>query len=408
MKLSVRMLGGFSMTMDGATITLGQKRMTKAIQLLQILFLHMESGISKEELMEDLYGFDDIGNLNNSLNNLIYRLKKQLTAAGFPQQEYIIIDGGVCYWRGDLEIEVDAALFEQEIAEAEQQKDLVEKETLYISALERYNGELLPQLSNESWVAVKSVQLKNLYTKALKTVSVMMMEHQQYQQLLGFYNKAAEMYPFEEWQISQMEVMNRMELYDEAREVFHSTMNMYSEEGLQPTESMRERMRQLSGQVAYAQDDFHTIQMRLKEEHFFDKHGAYFCPYPSFVDTYRYVCRTMERSGQTGYLMMVSLRFVGSPMQIPSYVKDDLAEAIGRSLRRGDLYCRYSNSQFLVLLPGAQREDCDMIFNRISKRYFEVSSLKKFNLQYEVEPLEPLYEQAEPVTFKKKTSAWGF
>ena len=33
-------------------------------------------------------------------------------------------------------------------------------------------------------------------------------------------------------------------------------------------------------------------------------HGAYYCPFPSFIDTYRAVGRMLERSGQSAYLML--------------------------------------------------------------------------------------------------------
>ncbi|WP_394925591.1 hypothetical protein [uncultured Robinsoniella sp.] len=43
--------------------------------------------------------------------------------------------------------------------------------------------------------------------------------------------------------------------------------------------------------------------------------------------------------------------------------------AIQRSLRRGDLYTRYSPCQFLLLLPGTNKENCSIISTRIDRNF---------------------------------------
>ena len=53
--------------------------------------------ISKEKLMADIYKSGEFNNRNNSVNNAVYRLRKMLTDAGVPGDEYIAIENGtVC------------------------------------------------------------------------------------------------------------------------------------------------------------------------------------------------------------------------------------------------------------------------------------------------------------------------
>lgn len=102
-KLEICMLGGFTIHYNGYPISFSKGSKFKSIQLLQILLIHKKTGISKEQLLSYLYDWEVINDRNNSLNSLIYRLKKQLVAAGLPKEEYILLKNGICYWSADTE-----------------------------------------------------------------------------------------------------------------------------------------------------------------------------------------------------------------------------------------------------------------------------------------------------------------
>ena len=97
--LKVRMLGGFTLEYKGKELVLDRNNVSKTTQLFQLLLLHtQDGGISKAALIDALYGRSDVENKNGSLNNTIFRLRKQLTAAGLPESSYININGGMCTW----------------------------------------------------------------------------------------------------------------------------------------------------------------------------------------------------------------------------------------------------------------------------------------------------------------------
>lgn len=84
--LKVRMLGGFTLEYKGKELVLDRNNVSKTTQLFQLLLLHtQDGGISKAALIDALYGRSDVENKNGSLNNTIFRLRKQLTAAGLPE-----------------------------------------------------------------------------------------------------------------------------------------------------------------------------------------------------------------------------------------------------------------------------------------------------------------------------------
>ena len=82
----------------------------------------------------------------------------------------------------------------------------------------------------------------------------------------------------------------------------------------------------------------------------------------------------MERNGQSIYLMLCTIiDSSGRPMEHSSRLDTmsrTLHEAIKHSLRRCDSFTRYSPAQFLVLLVGTNRENCQLISDRIL-RFFQ-------------------------------------
>ena len=56
-----------------------------------------------------------------------------------------------------------------------------------------------------------------------------------------------------------------------------------------------------------------------------------------------------------------------------SALSEELYDTIMHSLRRGDSFTQYSPSQFLILLVGTSKENCQMIFERIGAHAWNVN-----------------------------------
>lgn len=118
-KLTVYMLGRFSLQYGDEVLSLGRNSASKLAQLLQILWLSGEKGIGRDDLVGMLYDRDSLSSLNNSLNNLIYRLRHVLPLGGFPKSQYVINRDGVYFWDQEIPVWVDAREFENLIEAGE-------------------------------------------------------------------------------------------------------------------------------------------------------------------------------------------------------------------------------------------------------------------------------------------------
>ena len=148
------MLGGFAVYYDGEAVALNKIGSSKSIRLLQMLLLSLPGGISKNEIMDNLYGWNekaDMANRNKNLNNLIYRLKGQLTAGGLPAEDYVEIREGMCCFKSSLPLELDTQEFEAVLKQAGNERD-AKRALLLWKANELYCGELLPANLSEEQV----------------------------------------------------------------------------------------------------------------------------------------------------------------------------------------------------------------------------------------------------------------
>ncbi|MCI7263582.1 MAG: BTAD domain-containing putative transcriptional regulator [Otoolea sp.] len=380
--LCVNMLGGFSITYEQKPVSFGKRSQSRFLQLFQILVLHRE-GVAKDKLIEAIYDWEELGNKNNCLNNLVYRLRKQLVSAGLPEEDYVRVSKGICTWSGSMPLYLDVWEMEDEYRLAEQTEDREKKIAHFMRAWELYRGELLPQLASEGWVIVESIRLKKLYEEIVRKLGGLLREHREYQKMYRVYSAAAALYPFDEWEICQMDSLMLMERYEEALKLYNDTVKRYSEElGLPPSKRMMESFQRMREKLVKTEDCFTEIMENLEEDT--AAFGAYYCAYPSFVDTYRILCRVTERSGQSAFLMSCTLNQLNNSHEkknsqsVALWLKD----AICNSLRRGDICTRYSKNKYLIILMGMHQEDSQIVTGRIKEKFFQKAGTAGYQLEF--------------------------
>ena len=340
--LKVRMLGGFTLEYKGKELVLDRNNVSKTTQLFQLLLLHtQDGGISKAALIDALYGRSDVENKNGSLNNTIFRLRKQLTAAGLPESSYININGGMCTWDPDIETSVDVCDFKQTIESARHEKSQKTKMEIYAKAWKLYTGEFLPDMMGEDWAVVENIACRDMY-------------------------------------------------FDCVEELCHylKTEEKFEELGLSPSAGMLERFKLMGERTSQAAGAIEDIKYRLREKESIE--GAYYCTYPSFVDVYHVFGRMMERTGMSVFLMLCTLNFINieTDDENQKYYSELLRESIQKAVRKGDFYTRYNIQQYLVMLIGITQENCTLVSKRINKEFNKrLTRRKNVSIDYYVASL---------------------
>ena len=389
-ELHVQMLGGFSMYYGDEAIALNKIGGSKSLRLLQILLLSRRSGISKNELMDYLYGWNEKAaavNRNKNLNNLIYRLKGQLISCGLPDSEYIKIREGMCWFKPEFPVVLDTEVFEETVETVKKMRGGAERFAFLRMDEERYSGELLPTNLSETWFFQKSRRFKELYVLTIQELEKIFKEKKDYQNRINLYIKASAIYPFDNWQVQLIRCYLEIYQYEEALKVYNDTSELYAREmSIAPTEEMQECFETLE-----LLDENHTRNPRdiggwrdldrafqgrkndIERLLFEERHikGAYYCTYPSFVDYCRLIVRSKERSEISAILMFLTLsqkKKISKTMNLSEQMQI-LKSAIGDSLRTGDAYTRYGNRHFILMLTKTELKYCSTIFRRIEESY---------------------------------------
>lgn len=385
--LRVQMFGGFAMRCGGRTVSFHKAESSKSIRLLQMLLLSMPAGAPKSEIMDTLYGWSekaDAASRNRNLNNLIYRLKKQLVAGGLPEQNYVETTGGICRFCTDLPFHLDALEFQELVEQVRSgAEDRIE---LLWRANEIYSGELLSANLSDAWFFRKSRYYRELYVWSVEELEKELLKNGDRNGCLKLYARAAAIYPFDNWQLRQMRCNLELYRYDEALNIYHKTAELYAREmAMEPPKELQECFESLKlmdenhRRSARDVEDFRDmdkafrrkrddIRQALYEEKVINK--AYYCPYPSFVDYCHLVVRAKERNEFSAVLMFLTLsqKKERKKINIPGEM-DLLKEVLKEALRIGDAFTRYGSRHFILMLTKTEIESCGGIFRRVETMY---------------------------------------
>ncbi|WP_242826914.1 AfsR/SARP family transcriptional regulator [Butyrivibrio sp. MC2013] len=395
--LYVRMLGKFSLTYDGKEVTPGRNNASKFTQLLQIVWLQGDKGVSKDELVSSLYGDDETSNVSNSFNNLLYQMRKQMVAAGLPAEGYVrkqkkifVTDPAVPVW-------VDTLAFKEAFEKGQSAQSDDERCKYYTEAFDLYQGELLPALSTETWVIMESVALRKKYNVLVQWLGEYLTARKKYDEAFRVYGRAADIYPEGDWQAGQIETLINKGDYKSALKVYDDTVAYYTGElGLPVPDKLLDVYHRMSSKIDNAPGQIHEIQAEMKSDRKSVERaddGAYDCTYPSFIDAYHILSRNMARTGYSVFMMLCTLvDYEGKMIRNQDKLRarsGALWEAIHMTLRQGDTFTKYSNSQYLILLVGTSQEDCDIIYRRINKKLKEIAG-PRADFKYSVVSLAEL------------------
>ena len=91
----VRFFGKFCINYNGRQMFLGRNKASKAVRLFQMLIVYQDTGISREQLIEQLFAGDGVSDYANSLRVNAHRMKKMLIEFGLPKEEYCISKDGI-------------------------------------------------------------------------------------------------------------------------------------------------------------------------------------------------------------------------------------------------------------------------------------------------------------------------
>lgn len=382
--LRVQMLGGFEVTYADMPIITKDARNSMLTQLMQYLIVNRNKMVSQDELISVLLGEDEMGNPAVTLKNIVYRLRKLLVAGGI-EKECIIYKKGAYGFCSDLPCDIDIEKFAA-LANEIRSKKMSEAERLELcfEAMDLYKGEFLLKVSGEPWVMKNSLYYQDMYLAVVEKAYEIASEMGEYERILPQLKKAAQIYPYEEevylMHISCLHELGKIK--EAVAEYELVTAILFDDLGIGPSERLRELYTQITDGVQQVSDSIVDIRNKMNE--MATEKGSFFCNLETFANIYQFAVRHMDRSGKSVFLMLCSLSEMDdSPLKTGTRMKKVIAatrEAVRLTCRKGDVYTRYSPTQFLLMLMEIKQENCDVVAGRLRRNFYKQPKMSRVQM----------------------------
>ncbi len=377
--LQVQFMTTFELSYGGHALSVMQDSASKSASLLAILLLHVDEGVSRDKLIAWLYPDGD-ADASNSLKALLFRLRKHLRASGLPECEYVTVRDGVYCFTKEIPVASDVGTIHALHERARHAEDADARAALCEEMVDLYRGEMLPLLSTELWVVIENAALTDEIIDAAKTLSAYYQQRRDYERAYAMHKRMSEFMPFDEqWHVGRINSLISLGRYQQAMDEYESVTGMlFDELGVFPSERLMDCARTISSNIMLPVAAASDVNDSLSEPH---SSGAYYCSYPSFVDSYRVLRRIMERTGMEATLVLCTVAdgeeraLTDRDLLVPAIQR--LTVALGRTLRKSDMFTRYSTSQMLVMLWDCPQENASISIERINRAFYESAGENK-------------------------------
>ncbi len=378
---TVNMFGKFQIATNDIALNNDNIRSDMMVKLLSFIIVNRERTLTVDELAEVLWQEDESDNPSGALKNLMYRLRTVLCKS-FGEGDFIITGRGSYCWNQDYQVKVDVEEFEQFCEEARNKRFEVEQRIDYYErAINLYQGDFLAKYSSMYWIVPLSAYYHSMFLSAVKKLAALYIETKQYEKMEKICTNALRFDSVDErlhcLLIRSMIYQNKLELateyYERAEKLLYSTLGI--RKSIQLKDVFEELTKMKKDVKAEA---IHEVNQDMTEND--NPDGAYICGYPIFREIYRLESRRIARLGLSEYVLLMTVSLAkniektGNDKIIHYQIDktmESLEETLKESLRIGDVAARYSDSQYVVLLPTLDYEDSVKVTDRIVSNLYK-------------------------------------
>ena len=390
--VSVSLLGGFALEVDGASLTDDINRSLKLWSVLAYLTLHRERAVPQSEFIELFWPDDHSSNPVNALKTLLYRIRAMLEPLFGQEIQPILSQRGAYIWNPAVGCTLDIDRFEELCRlGGDTQRTAEERMTSYREAVELYKGDLLPKLSHQMWLVPMAVRYHTAYIAAVKDFAVLLDEAALYEEMHEVCARASDLDNLDEGLhtlivralLRQGKDAAALEHYEKATDLLYRNL------GVRPSEELRSLYKEIMATEKTLETDLGVIMNDLREAA--ARPGAFVCEYGFFKEAYRLEVRRAIRSGTCVHLCLitVSLPDGGMPqLKVLSNTMDQLLDVLVNNLRRGDVVSKFSGAQYVIMLPAANYEDSNMVMDRVVRAFYQQHRRSFLELTVRVRELE--------------------
>jgi DNA-binding SARP family transcriptional activator len=392
MRLTINTLGKFQVTDGNAIFGDDNLHSNMIYKLFMYMILYRDKTLTTEDISAAIWSEEESDNPAGALKNLVYRLRKILRSH-FGNEEYILSDRGSYRWNPQIKINIDIEKFEEMINLAKQENVYERAIVKYEQAVAIYQGNFMMKLLDMHWILSLCTYYHSLYLSCVKSLAELYIKMEEYEKMdwlctnaLKFESADEQLYCYQiEARMRCGDIALALESYEKAREI------MEKELGVRKTTVLNKVYEELlamsKGQNTYSIREVHEDMEEREPE------GVFLCGYPVFKEIYHLEARKNSRSGEASSLLLMTVQGKKEDQEEIAKFRTrhamlGLEETIKESLRVGDVAARYSDSQFVILLPGTDHDLAMLVANRlIAKLYENDPKYNNVDIRINIEPV---------------------
>lgn len=376
-KLDVYFLGQYKIVLDDKYILnyedIGSQKNAK---LLAYLLKNYRTKQSGQEIQDIMFSDNSSSNPGNALKALVYRLRVILKKY-FGDIDIIASGNSTYYLNPEIEVSLDIDVFDRLISQGGCQEDDDSKVKYYKQAVDLYQGAFLPMLSEEQWVIITGTYLESSYMNTVVYLLERYLSSKNYDLVEQLSKQALNYDSLNEnlhyYLIKSLINQNKISL---AKQHYLSTEKfLYDELGTNPSEALQSLYEEIISGQRSKEATMNDLQNNLIESSI---QGAFLCSFETFKKIYQLEVRKAIRRGFSEYIVLLTIEpkeHIKSNTELMDAVIEStsrlLDNTISTTLRVGDTYTKYSNQQFLLLLPDCTDANARKVVERITNNFYK-------------------------------------
>lgn len=393
MKLYITTLGEFDMSINGQSVMQDASRSYKLFKLLQYFLTFKNKKLLPETIIDNLWQEQESSDPKNMIRGQIFRLR-QILKNILPSEEYLNITFNNGYYI--LEVGSDVVIDSEEMEKLIQKGNdlmLENRESAikaYREAVSLYKGGYLWENTYEVWLVPVRSFYKRLYIKTIENLIALYSEKDDNETIVSLCEEAIAKEPYEEklhiFMIESLlklgKIKNALNHFDFMQVAFEKDM------GITSTSAMREIHRRIQNYSTEKSElDIKELDRKLDEK---QKNGPLLCDAEYFRFLYNSHKRLRKENGLQDYITLLTLRTANDPSddsEVYSTWNKLMTFVLDTTLRKGDIYTFWNDTQVLIMLPDVKEGAIQVIEKRVKKKYDELDK-NDFRVTIKSKPIE--------------------
>lgn len=390
-KLSITLFGGFQVISEGKIVTSLAPRADSLWVLFRYLLANRNKYITSDTLIDMLWREDDVVNPRKALQNLIYRLRKQLPETDENNRPYILSQHRTYGWNPEANVYVDAIEFEGIVAKIKSGLIEDQLETSAQRLMELYAGDYMEDIFDQKWVESYTAYYRRQYFDCVNIYVTFLFERRQYAKVIEVCSVATQRNMFDEHYHAIMirAMLAQGNRYGALTHYKSITLLLKKELGISASEELVAAGQEISAVSQPQRPDISMVLDDLRSAS--SAGGPMFCE----MDVFRQIFQLQERKSrrEQAPCMLVMYTVVAHSRELNDQETFQVMSALKRAcmiaLRKTDVITQHSTTQQLLLLPASNEISISVVLMRIQQKFTQLYPEQGVTLTTQVRSIQP-------------------